>query len=72
MNQTDDTKQKFISDESQAEATPDAEIAGNQAAQEKSEEIDNLPIESAGSYGRIDESPGEESKGSTDYSPSES
>ena len=70
MSQTD-IDQKFFSDENLSGATLSDEIAANQAAQEKSGEIKNLPVESIGSYARIKEVPGETDSSGSGSSPPE-
>jgi hypothetical protein len=69
MNQTDNVSNENQND-LEHENTQTNETA-DQSEQTDSQEIDNLPIESIGSYGRVDEAPGEENLGSSDYSPSD-
>ena len=73
MNQTD-AKQNFVSDKSENDLSQKNNVnkeLENQPEQSNFEEIDNLPIESIGSYARIDPPFEDEDSASTDYSPSE-
>ena len=73
MNQID-AKHDNVSENSENDFTQENngnETLNKQSEQSDSEEIDNVPIESIGSYGRIDPPLEDKDSASTDYSPSE-
>ncbi len=75
MNQ-EDSKEKFnpnenAADSSEADLNP-AEVINDSATEDDSSEIDNLPIESIGSYARLEELLTDEEKEKTTNPTSES